>query len=93
MWLAELITQRGVGQGMSLLIFANVVAGIPTGAHAVLIGARLDQVRDPVLVSIGLLVFIVFMDQGQRRIPVTFARQDGGPQDDDGPETSTSRSR
>jgi preprotein translocase subunit SecY len=75
MWLAELITQRGVGQGMSLLIFANVVAGIPTGAHAVLVGAGWIKFTILLLVSIGLLVFIVFMDQGQRRIPVTFARQ------------------
>ena len=35
MWLAELITQRGIGQGMSLLIFANVVAGLPSGGQAV----------------------------------------------------------
>ena len=75
MWLAELITQRGIGQGMSLLIFANVVAGLPSGGKAVW------QEGGPVkfwvifLVSIGLLVLIVFIDNGQRRIPVTFARR------------------
>ena len=75
MWLAELITQRGVGQGMSLLIFANVVAGIPSGVHAVLIAGGWIKASVLILVSFGLLVFIIFMDQGQRRIPVTFARR------------------
>jgi len=75
MWMAELITQRGVGQGMSLLIFANVVAGIPTGVHAVLIAGGWLKAGVLIAVSIGLLVFIIFMDQGQRRIPVTFARR------------------
>ncbi|MGP8062971.1 MAG: preprotein translocase subunit SecY [Acidimicrobiales bacterium] len=75
MWLAELITQRGIGQGMSILIFANVVAGIPTGLNTVLQeGGRL-KFSVILLVSLGLLVLIVFVDQGQRRIPVTFAKR------------------
>jgi preprotein translocase subunit SecY len=78
MWLAELITQRGVGQGMSLLIFANVVAGIPTGVHQVLVFGGWIKCSILLLVSFGLLVFIIFMDQGQRRIPVTFARRQVG---------------
>jgi preprotein translocase subunit SecY len=75
MWMAELITQRGIGQGMSLLIFANVVAGIPTGIHAVLIAGGWLKCGVLLVVSAALLVFIIFMDQGQRRIPVTFARR------------------
>jgi preprotein translocase subunit SecY len=75
MWLAELITQRGIGQGMSLLIFANVVAGIPSGGHAVLDEGGPVKFVVLILVSIALLVLIVFMDNGQRRIPVTFARR------------------
>jgi preprotein translocase subunit SecY len=75
MWLAELITQRGIGQGMSLLIFANVVAGIPSGGHAVLDEGGPVKFVTLLLVSIALLVLIVFMDNGQRRIPVTFARR------------------
>jgi preprotein translocase subunit SecY len=75
MWLAELITQRGVGQGMSLLIFANVVAQIPSGVHQVLIVGGWVKCATLIAVSILLLVFIIFMDQGQRRIPVTFARR------------------
>jgi len=75
MWLAELITQRGVGQGMSLLIFANVVANIPTGGKLVLEEGGGLKFTVLLVVSLGLLVAIVFMDQGQRRIPVTFAKR------------------
>jgi preprotein translocase subunit SecY len=75
MWLAELITQRGIGQGMSILIFANVVAAIPTGFKAIYEEGGKAKFGIIILVSIVLLVFIVFMDQGQRRIPVTFARR------------------
>src|SRR5580704_4736773 len=75
MWLAELITQRGIGQGMSILIFANVVAAIPTGFKAILEEGGKTKAGIIVIVSLVLLVVIVFMDQGQRRIPVTFARR------------------
>src|SRR5271169_276469 len=75
MWLAELITQRGIGQGMSILIFANVVAAIPTGFKAIYEEGGKTKFGIIILVSLALLVFIVFMDQGQRRIPVTFARR------------------
>jgi len=75
MWLAELITQRGIGQGMSLLIFANVVAGLPSGGKAVWEEGGAFKFMVIFAVSIGLLFLIVFMDNGQRRIPVTFARR------------------
>ncbi|MHB1582698.1 MAG: preprotein translocase subunit SecY [Acidimicrobiales bacterium] len=75
MWLAELITQRGVGQGMSILIFANVVAGIPSGGRGVYAEGGALKFSVIVVVSLVLLVVIVFMDQGQRRIPVTFAKR------------------
>ncbi len=75
MWLAELITQRGVGQGMSLLIFANVVAGLPSGGKAVYAEGGPVKFWTIVALSLALLVLIVFMDNGQRRIPVTFARR------------------
>lgn len=76
MWLGELITQRGIGQGMSILIFANVVSTMPGGFLAV-------QSTDNgnfkfgaiVLISVILLVAIVFIEQGQRRIPVQFAKR------------------
>jgi len=75
MWLAELITQRGIGQGMSILIFANVVAAIPTGFKSILEEGGKVKFSTILVVSIILLVIIVFFDQGQRRIPVTFARR------------------
>jgi len=75
MWLAELITQRGVGNGMSILIFANVVAGIPAGGGAVL--AQGGRLKFGIILglTIVLIVAVVFMEQGQRRIPVSFAKQ------------------
>ncbi|MDA8278202.1 MAG: preprotein translocase subunit SecY [Actinomycetota bacterium] len=75
MWLGELITQRGIGQGMSILIFANVVAGIPTGGHAILQQAGGFKFGVIVLVAIAILVAIVFVEQGQRRIPVVFSKR------------------
>ena len=75
MWLAELITQRGIGQGMSILIFANVVAAIPNGFRSILAEGGKFKFGVIIAVSLILLVTIVFFDQGQRRIPVTFARR------------------
>ncbi len=75
MWLAELITQRGIGQGMSILIFANVVAAIPSGGRAILEEGGDLKFAVILAVSLLLLVAIVFFDQGQRRIPVTFAKR------------------
>ena len=75
MWLAELITQRGIGQGMSILIFANVVAGIPSGRNAILQEGGDVKFAVIIVVSLLLLVAIVFVEQGQRRIPVTFAER------------------
>ncbi len=75
MWLGELITQRGIGQGMSIIIFANVVAGIPTGGHAILAQAGPFKFAVIVLLALAILVAIVAFEQGQRRIPVTFAKR------------------
>jgi len=75
MWMGELISQRGIGNGMSLLIFASVVSSFP-GA-----GARLNAEKGtPLLImllilAIVLLVGIVFIEQGQRRVPVQFAKR------------------
>jgi preprotein translocase subunit SecY len=75
MWMGELITQRGIGNGMSILIFANVVSRMP---------AQLGNVRAEggnvifalvMLMGIGMIVAIVFVEQGQRRIPVQFAKR------------------
>jgi preprotein translocase subunit SecY len=75
MWLGELITQRGIGQGMSIIIFANVVSGMPAGGAAV--RAEGGDVKFAIILAltIALLVAIVFIEQGQRRIPVQFAKR------------------
>jgi preprotein translocase subunit SecY len=75
MWLGELITQRGIGQGMSVLIFTNVVATMPSGGASVKVEAGWAKFAVIIAISIGLLVAIVFIEQGQRRIPVTFAKR------------------
>src|SRR5580700_9406090 len=75
MWLGELITQRGIGQGMSILIFVNVVSGMPAGGAAVRAQGGNFKFGVIVALSIILLVAIVFVEQGQRRIPVTFAKR------------------
>jgi preprotein translocase subunit SecY len=75
MWLGELITQRGVGQGMSVLIFTNVVATMPSGGAAIKVEAGWFKFGVIILLSLALLVAIVFIEQGQRRIPVTFAKR------------------
>lgn len=75
MWLGELITQRGIGQGMSILVFANVVSGMPGSFEAVRASRGNTIFVAMVLVSILFLVCIVFIEQGQRRIPVQFAKR------------------
>ena len=75
MWLGEVITQRGIGQGMSILIFVNVVAGMPSGGAAVRAQGGNFKFGIILALSIVLLVAIVFTEQGQRRIPVQFAKR------------------
>ncbi|WP_019000763.1 preprotein translocase subunit SecY [Succinimonas amylolytica] len=83
MWLGEQITERGVGNGISLLIFAGIVAGLP---HA--LAATFEQVRQEELSIIGILIialvvvsvtyFVVFVERGQRRIPINYAKRQNG---------------
>jgi preprotein translocase subunit SecY len=75
MWLGELITQRGIGQGMSILIFANVVSGMPAGGAAVRAEGGNLKFAIILALTLALLVAIVFIEQGQRRIPVQFAKR------------------
>ena len=75
MWLGELITQRGIGQGMSILIFANVVATIPFDIDVIKLQKGWAGLAIIGVVCVALLVAIVFVEQGQRRIPVTFAKR------------------
>jgi preprotein translocase subunit SecY len=83
MWLGEQITERGIGNGISLLIFAGIVAGLPRA-----IGQSLEQARQGemnilvllfiLLLAIGVVFLVVFIERGQRRITVNYAKQQRG---------------
>jgi preprotein translocase subunit SecY len=75
MWLGELITQRGIGNGISLMIFASIVARIPHGVSAW--WNNPDQVFKVMmpLIAIGVIAAIVYIQEGQRRIPVQYAKR------------------
>ena len=75
MWLGELVTQRGIGNGMSLLIFASVVASLPAQFSQIQSASGNVAAGITVAAFIGLTVAIVFVEQGQRRIPVQFAKR------------------
>jgi preprotein translocase subunit SecY len=77
MWMGELITQRGIGNGMSLIIFVSIVSQLPSQLTLMWVNTadrRLVFVAVMVLM-LALTVGIVFMDQGQRRIPIQFSRR------------------
>ncbi|HEY8083770.1 MAG TPA: preprotein translocase subunit SecY [Solirubrobacterales bacterium] len=75
MWMGELITQRGIGNGISLMIFASIVSGLPTGIQAW--WSNPDQVFVVMMpfVALAVIVAIVFVQEGQRRIPVQYAKR------------------
>lgn len=80
MWLGEQVTERGIGNGISLIIFAGIVAGLPSA-----IGKTLEQAREGQLQILALLLilvaiiavvaFVVFVERGQRRITINYARR------------------
>jgi len=75
MWMGELITQRGIGNGISLLIFASIVARIPNGIHAW--WTNPDQVFRVIMpfIALGVVAAVVFVQEGQRRIPIQYAKR------------------
>ncbi len=75
MWIGELISQRGIGNGMSMLIFASVVSGLPYSYYSILLEKKWFAFVILVLVSIAILFAIVRVELGQRRIPVQFAKR------------------
>jgi len=86
MWLGEQITERGIGNGISLLIFAGIVAGLPGAvAHTLTMQANGELGSGLKLILIVAVVlattaFVVFMERAQRRITVNYARKSGGQQ-------------
>jgi preprotein translocase subunit SecY len=75
MWLGELITQRGIGNGISLMIFASIASRIPSGIDKW--WSNPDQVFVVMMpfIALGVIVAIVFVQEGQRRIPVQYAKR------------------
>ncbi|WP_043690129.1 preprotein translocase subunit SecY [Luteimonas huabeiensis] len=82
-WLGEQVTERGIGNGVSLIIFAGIVAGIPGAIISTFEQARNGDISpiSVILIAVIVLVFIyfvVFVERGQRRITVNYARRQGG---------------
>ncbi len=74
MWFGELITKRGIGNGISLLIFASILTSMPQGINAWLNGGAVEKLFFP-LIAIGIVVAVVFVQEGQRRIPIQYAKR------------------
>ena len=75
MWLGELITQRGIGNGMSILIFASIISRLPSQGNAILLQGHAVKFTAVLLIALAIIVAVVFIDQGQRRIPVQYAKR------------------
>jgi preprotein translocase subunit SecY len=74
MWMGELITKRGVGNGISLLIFASILTALPTGINAFINGGPMEKLFFPLL-ALTIIAAVVFIQEGQRRIPIQYAKR------------------
>lgn len=82
MWLGEQITERGIGNGISMLIFAGIVAGIPGAIGQALESARQGDLNPLMLIvvliiAVAVVYFVVFIERGQRRLTVNYAQRQG----------------
>lgn len=83
MWLGEQINEKGIGNGISMLIMAGIVASMPRVFAGLISSARVGDVATPLVLAIfaiilGLFIIIVYMETAQRRIPIHYARQQAG---------------
>lgn len=83
MWLGEQVTERGIGNGISIIIFAGIVAGLPTAIGQTVEQARQGDLNMLFLLLIGVIIvavtyFVVFVERGQRRIVVNYAKRQQG---------------
>ena len=83
MWLGEQVTERGIGNGISILIFAGIVAGLPSAIGQAFEAARQGDLNILALLTIAFLAvatvgFVVFMERGQRRITINYAKRQQG---------------
>ena len=74
MWMGELITKRGIGNGISLLIFASILTGFPIGIAAWWNGGPMEKLFFP-LIALAIVAAVVFIQEGQRRIPIQYAKR------------------
>jgi preprotein translocase subunit SecY len=74
MWMGELITKRGIGNGISLLIFASILTSLPLGVSAWWNGGAMERLFFPI-VALAIVVAVVFVQEGQRKIPVQYAKR------------------
>ena len=75
MWMGELITQRGIGNGMSILIFASVISRLPQEGRAILLQGGQTKFIVVLFIGLAIIVAVIFIEQGQRRIPVQYAKR------------------
>jgi preprotein translocase subunit SecY len=80
MWLGEQITERGIGNGISLIIFAGIVCDMPSAVYQLVVKAQAGEITMFALALVGLIVVsvvagIIFFERGQRRIPVQYAKR------------------
>jgi preprotein translocase subunit SecY len=74
MWMGEQITKRGIGNGISLLIFASILTGLPIGVAAWWNGGPMERIFFP-LIGLAVVAAVVFVQEGQRRIPIQYAKR------------------
>ncbi|MBE0482172.1 MAG: preprotein translocase subunit SecY [Bacterioplanes sp.] len=85
MWLGEQVTERGIGNGISILIFAGIVAGLPGAIGQAFESARLGDLNILLLlvitvIAVAIVAFVVFVERGQRRITINYAKRQQGRQ-------------
>ena len=81
MWMGEQITKRGIGNGISILIFASILTGLPLGVTAWWNGGPMERIFFP-LIALAIVAAVVFVQEGQRKIPIQYAKRMVGRQDD-----------
>jgi preprotein translocase subunit SecY len=74
MWMGEQITKRGIGNGISILIFASILTSLPLGVTAWWNGGPMERIFFP-LIALGIVASVVFVQEGQRRIPIQYAKR------------------
>lgn len=83
MWLGEQVTERGIGNGISIIIFAGIVVGLPSAVGGTLELARTGELHPLtvlllLVLAVAVTAFVVFVERGQRRIPVNYAKRQQG---------------